>query len=74
VSLVIKLELWLSSYLGKTLENPSLPKKNTILGLDPFYYTSRPPWKSIPRNTPGESYSGIRALADLSVCVNKYQQ
>ena len=23
---------------------------------------------------PGESYSGIRALVDLSVCVNKYQQ
>ena len=23
---------------------------------------------------PGESYSGIHALADLSVCVNKYQQ
>ena len=23
---------------------------------------------------PGESYSGIHALADLSICVNKYQQ
>ena len=23
---------------------------------------------------PGESYSGIHALADLSMCINKYQQ
>ena len=41
--------------------------------LAPFYFTSCSPWKSISRNTPGESYSGIRALADLSICVNKYQ-
>ena len=27
MSLVIKLKPWLSSYLGKTLENPSLPTK-----------------------------------------------
>ena len=31
MSLVIKLELWLSSYLGKTLENPSPPTKTLLL-------------------------------------------
>jgi len=29
---------------------------------------------TILRILPGKSYSGIHALADLSVCINKYQQ
>ena len=39
-----------------------------------YKFTSRSPWKSIPWNTPGENNNDICALADLSICVNKYQQ
>ena len=61
--------------LGKPYETPLFPTKTLYPWMTLILsYTSHFPWKSIPRNTPGENYSNIRELADLSVCVNKYQQ
>ena len=66
-------EPWLTSDLGKSLGNPSLPTKIFFLPFPWMFLillqcTSRSPWKLIPRNTPGESYNGIPCACGI-ICL-----